>query len=206
MNIEDYARELRKLVDVSDAVTADAILDLIKKEGWEPNLYSKEVDGDTLWACPIRQGIFQTVELNEATGQMGQAGSPTGEIAALEGLRNARFQPRLAEIWDFISSTDISEDEVKETAKQLSTVDGSMPLFLEASDESRNLYSWLTRIIEEWKPKNQEQRFTYQKLAIGFLASVLVIGLSECRSKPSTTVINNFFFSFNINSEDNPLE
>ncbi len=149
MNIEDYAGELRKLLDVSDAVTTDAILDLIKKEGWEPHLFSEEVEGCTLWACPIRKGIFQTVERNEATGQTGQAGSPTPEIAALEGLRKARFQPRLQKLWEFISSADISEDEVRETAEQLSSVDGAMSLVIEGSDESQNLHSRVSRIIEE---------------------------------------------------------
>lgn len=95
MNIEDHALKLRKLLKVPDHITTDAILDLIKKEGWEPLLVSGEVEGRTLWACPIRKEIFQTVEFDEATQQMGQAGSPTPEIAALEGLRKARLKPRL---------------------------------------------------------------------------------------------------------------
>ena len=204
MNIEDYARELRKLLGVSDAVTTDAILDLIKKEGWEPHLFSEEVEGHTLWACPIRKGIFRTLDRDEATGQTGQAGSPTAEIAALEGFRKARFEPRLQEIWEFISSADISEDEVRETAEQLSSVDGRMSLVIKGGpDESHNLRSRLSRIIEEWKPKTPEQRLGYLHLILAFLTFLSATGLSNCRSKQSTTIINNFW-NFNITSEDKP--
>ncbi len=104
MNIEDYARELRKLVGIADAIETDAILDLIKKEGWEPNLICGEVDGREVWGCPMRNEIGPTIERNDTTGQMGQEQSPTPEIAALQGLRKARGKPRLSEAWEYEGS------------------------------------------------------------------------------------------------------
>ena len=202
MNIEIYAGGLRKLLDVSDVITTDDILDLIKTEGWEPHPFSEEVEDRTLWACPVTRGIFGTIERNDATGQMGYVGSPTEEIATLEGLRKARLIPGLEETWEFIISTDISDDEVQDTANQLTS--GSMSLVVSGADKP-TLLSCVSQSIEKWKPNSVAQRQTYLAIFVAFLASLS--GLSNCRSKPTHTVINNFTMNLGVqNKPQNPQE
>ena len=84
----DYEEDLRRVLDTSAQV--DGILASIRAEGYEPNLSSQEIDGIRVWACPIRKGIFSSAQVENQTGVMGQEGSPSPELAALEGLRRAR--------------------------------------------------------------------------------------------------------------------
>ena len=84
----DYEEDLRRVLDTGAEL--ESILTSIRAEGYEPNLHSQEIDGTRVWACPIRKGIFSTVQRNNETGLMGQEGSPSPELAALEGLRRAR--------------------------------------------------------------------------------------------------------------------
>ena len=201
MNIADYTEKLRNLLGVSNDLAATAILELIKAEGWEPDLYSEQVDGDTLWACPIARGIFRTVQRDGVTGRMGQAGSPTRTIAALKGLARARFELPVKELYEFISSANISEEEVRETATGLSTVDASMSLVIEGSDKPQNLRSRISQSIQEWKPKTVADRQGYLTILFLFLSFLAGAGVDDCRSKPSDTVVNNFFLQLNIDSE-----
>ena len=67
-------------------------IQLVVEEGWTPHPSRDEVDGQTLYFCPVSQGIFtRTVEQDNATGQIRQLGWATPEIASLEALRKARF-------------------------------------------------------------------------------------------------------------------
>ena len=84
----DYEEDLRRVLGTDAEL--DGILALIRAEEYEPNLYSQEIEGTRVWACPVRKGIFQTVQRDNETGLMGQEGMPTPELAALEGLRRAR--------------------------------------------------------------------------------------------------------------------
>lgn len=95
MKTEDREAALRKELGIPAESDIDFILTQIRQTGWAPRLGHKEVEGQTLWACPISRGIFQTVDREEPskekpTGQFGQRGCPTREIAALEGLKKAR--------------------------------------------------------------------------------------------------------------------
>ncbi len=84
----DYEEDLRRVLNTDAQV--DGILASIRAEGYEPNLHSQEIDDVRVWACPIQKGIFSTVQRNHQTGMTGQEGSPSSELAALEGLRRAR--------------------------------------------------------------------------------------------------------------------
>ena len=82
--------QLRQLLGVTGEATLQDILQMIVDEGWEPHLLRQDFDGVPLWACPIRKGIFRTMQRDEETGQIGHDGYPTPTIAALNGLRLAR--------------------------------------------------------------------------------------------------------------------
>ena len=85
-----YEEDLRRVLNVPANADVDDVLALIREERWEPNLCSREVEGVTLWACPIQKGIFSTVQGNPETGMMGQEGLFSPILASLEGLRRAR--------------------------------------------------------------------------------------------------------------------
>ncbi len=82
--------KLRQLLGVPAVATLPDILQLIVDEGWEPLLFRQTFDGVTLWACPVQQGIFHSIQRDEETGQTGHLPSPTPTIAALHGLRLVR--------------------------------------------------------------------------------------------------------------------
>lgn len=93
MDDATYEASLRRALDVQEDTSAEAILELIEKEGWQPNLISTEIEGKEVWACPVSNGIFQTVEIDPKARRKGHAGSLSREIAVLEGLRKARGWP-----------------------------------------------------------------------------------------------------------------
>ena len=66
-NVRSYEKDLRRVLTVPDDATADDILELIRQEGWQPNLVSTEIEGEQVWACPVSKGIFTTVEFDPNT-------------------------------------------------------------------------------------------------------------------------------------------
>ena len=81
---------LRDLLSVPADATPLDILKLVTEEGWTPHPYSAQVEGQTLYFCPVSQGIWISVERDNATGRTGQTGWPTPELASLEALRKTR--------------------------------------------------------------------------------------------------------------------
>lgn len=112
-NIRSYEKDLRRVLAVPDDATADDILELIRQEGWQPNLVSTKIEGEQVWACPVSKGIFTTVEFDPNTGMKGHAGSPSREVAALEGLRKAKgWPPMKKKVDEFVVVTEDGQEEM----------------------------------------------------------------------------------------------
>jgi hypothetical protein len=90
-------KRLRNLLSVPQDATALDILKLVAEEGWTRHPYSDQVEGQTLYFCPASQGIWISVERDNATGRTGQTGWPTPELASLEALRKTRGVDPLSE-------------------------------------------------------------------------------------------------------------
>lgn len=111
-SVGSYEKHLRNALDVPDDATVEDILGMIRKEGWEPRLIPAELEGQEVWAWPVAQGIFATVEVDPETGKRGQAGSLSPEIAALEGLRKAKgWPPMKKQVDQFVVVTEDGHEE-----------------------------------------------------------------------------------------------
>ena len=83
-------RRLRETLSVPPEATSLDILKVVVAEGWTPHPYRDEVEGQTLYFCPISQGNWIIVERENATGRAVERGWSTTELASLEALRKAR--------------------------------------------------------------------------------------------------------------------
>ena len=83
-------KRLRQVLSVPPNAAALDILKLVVAEDWTPHPFRDEVDGQTLFFCPVSQGIWISVEREDATGRIAQKGWATPELATLEALRKAQ--------------------------------------------------------------------------------------------------------------------
>lgn len=69
-------RRLREVLSVPPEATPLDILKLVAKEGWTPHPHSDQVEGRTLYFCPVSQGNWVGFERANATGSKVQTGWP----------------------------------------------------------------------------------------------------------------------------------
>ena len=83
-------QSIRGELGIREDATVEDVLRMILDAGCIPFPMQDSVRGEQLYACPISKGIFRTVQFDEEQGRIGQAGSKTPILAALDGLRRAR--------------------------------------------------------------------------------------------------------------------